>query len=73
VNSPSETKRFANGRQKLNRQRFQTIPSCDLINLTSLIGSIYVKKVSESGDYSAFARPGENTAKVRDNFSRRYA
>jgi len=33
------------GRQKLNRHRFQTLPACDLVNLASLIGIIYVESV----------------------------
>jgi len=32
-------------KQTLNRQRFQTLPACDLINLTLLIDSIYVESV----------------------------
>jgi len=31
--------------QKWNRHRFQTLLACDRINLTSLIGSIYVESV----------------------------
>jgi len=36
------------GGKNRNRLRFQTIPACDLINLTSLIaliGSIYVESI----------------------------
>jgi len=31
--------------QKYNRRSFQTPPACDLSNLISLIGSIYVESV----------------------------
>jgi len=30
---------------ELNRHHFQTLPACDLLNLTALKGNIYVKSI----------------------------
>jgi len=35
--------------QKLNRHRFHALSACDQINLTSIICSSYLERVSESG------------------------